>query len=381
MWKKILAVVLLLAGCSGSKPKDAHPEGGDGKGDALQEKPTDQTPGGNQLADAKRGASEEPDGDTRGRGDGEGEPAPRQRPAPVSIPAPQGQPPAWLNGTGGAYRAGDAVQYLPKDCKERVFIDLGGIVGGDGDQLKSFVDQLVGLGSAREAARVKKVIEIVRKSGADPIGSWREIAICKTDDGERAVIGMTAAKPVEIAPMAQEIKVALEEDPGTVVRKGDLSTLVSHDGDSTFQPGPWVVLVGRDHAAIESDIAKKAGAAGFAKAKGHLVWAESRDADIAIKDRAGTFDIRVVIHLRGDAAEGAKTKSKEIVQKIREEIDGVAAKLMGTPLEPLAARMKAVKITVEGSNIVFKAELGRSEALGVIKNASAADLAKLMKSF
>ena len=88
------------------------------------------------------------------------------------------------------------------------------------EAMQHTVEQVLkAIGSQKEEARIKKVIAVVREAGADPIATWREIAVCK-DDREVVAIGFARDTPIEAPILVQKVKIALGDEPGAVLPSG-----------------------------------------------------------------------------------------------------------------------------------------------------------------
>jgi hypothetical protein len=305
------------------------------------------------------------------------EPADSSPPPP---PPPEGAPPSWLNKAPAAYRAGDAAQYLPKDCKDRVVIDVGAIVGSNASDVRAVFEQaLKAKGDPREEARVLKAIAVIADASADPITNWREIAVCASGR-EVVAIGMARDKPLEVPLLVQKVKIALGDAPGVVTREGDLSMLTSPDGEIVAQPAPQVFLISKDKEALFGGIKKKAGGPGFTAARGHLIFAKMSEVDVSVKQSGDRIDLIFTVHLRGGAADEAKKAPKEVTAKLEGKLKGVADKLKGTPLEPIGERFRAAKVSIRGADATITGTFQRSALLSTLKSLNPRELEGLIRS-
>lgn len=371
-----LAAGLTLAGCASAPPTPAAPTTPPTESaprvasDAKDEPPGDGTSRKSESA-AAAGAERYP------------EPAAAQvaQSAPQPPPEPKGAPPSWLAKPAAPYRAGDAAQYLPKDCKARVFLDIGGLVGSNGSEIRAAIEQLVSAtGDAKEESRVKKTIAVIREAGADPITDWRELAACG-NGREVIAIGIARDKPLEVPILAQKVKVAVGDDPGAVIREGDLSMHISADGEVIAQPAPQVFLISKDKEAILEGIKKKAGRPGFAATAGHLLFAKLSEADATIKQSGDRLDIAFIVHLSGSGAAGAKKDPKGMTTKLEGKLNGLADGLKGTPLEPIGERLRRAKVTVRGTDATMSGTVQRSSVISILKSLRPGEMEELLRVF
>jgi hypothetical protein len=332
----------LLVGCGGSPPSDpATPPAGSAQ----------------PAADA-----EADDGSVA---------APEDAKRRVAVPEPQGAPPAWLTQPPVAYTAGDALKYLPKDCDERVYIDVGKLVGSEAGEVKSIIETAINSEKdAREKGRLQLVLRLLREEGADPVSDWREVALCVGKGGEMAAIGIARDKPIEVPLLIQKLKVALDDNPGAVVREGDVSMLIA-DGETFAQPAPHILLVGDTKEQLLDALGKRLGAAGFERARGHLVLASTQKGELAVKQVGDNLDLRLGVVLQGGMAERAKKQRGAVVSELQEQLKRVADGMKGTPLAPVGERLRAVKVSIAGGKASFAGSINRRMLMTALKDAAA----------
>jgi hypothetical protein len=368
--KIVAALGAVLVACGSSKPKEPTPLVEHTAAAASTD--TARTHG--------EAAAPPTEGELRGNmwGDSIGE-SPGDAEPETAPPPPRGAPPAWLTEPMPAYQAGDAVVFVPKDCDERLYIDLRAVVGPDSHELTRLIDQgSHAAGVASHAARVKRVVDMFREAGASPFDSWRELVLCDRGGHATVAIGLATLRPVEMTVVMQNIRAALGNAPGSIVREGATSMLIVKDGDIVAQPAPHVFLLGKTRESLAEAIARKEGAGGFAAARGHLIHGEVRDVHAAVKDRRGTLEVRIAAPLprqvRTDAEKQQFTKG--LLGKLAEAADS----MKGGKLEVLGERIRAAKIAIEPGVFRVDGSISRASLLTMLRSLNGDDFVRMLET-
>ena len=298
----------------------------------------------------------------------------------ADAPPPEGPAPGWLAKSPAPYAAGEVFEYLPNDCDERFYIDTGNLIGANVKSIQDIVEKvLMSEGGKREKARVETVIRLVRAENASPVATWREIAVCKSKGREVIAVGFAPDHAIEVPVLVQKIKLALGDEPGKVVRKGEISKLDVSDGETVAQPAPNVFLISADLARLDAGLAAKAGAAGFKAAKGQLAYAKSRKADFSLIEKAKNLEGRVVVHLAGGEAESLKKDPKGFTKGLERMIGSMADELKGSSVEPIGERLRAIRISVSGTDVTLTGSISRAVIEGALQKTTPQDIENLSR--
>lgn len=300
-------------------------------------------------------------------------------PGLAPLPPPEGPAPPWMNKPVDAYRAGDAAAYLPKDCKDRIFLNVSGLVGPSAVDVRKALDRSFHGGSERDAADNRKMLRALAamdQAGVEPVSNLNEVAVCVTSGHEVVAIGFSTRSVIELPVLVQKLQQVTDDDPGTVTRSGDQSIFRSGH-DVLIQPTATVAVIGREDE-VTASIKAKAGASGFAQAKGQLVYAKGREVDANVTENAGKIAMKLVFHMAGQS----KAKdSKALNKKITDEINSGADKLKGTSLEPLGASFKAAKVSVQNGEVTITGSIDRATLNGIAPKFGPADMEQLDRMF
>ncbi|MBI4951792.1 MAG: hypothetical protein HY908_07140 [Myxococcales bacterium] len=367
----MLGLLVALAGCGGAKdsqpttPKTPSSASVDAtakeKGDGAE---AEAAVGGEGqppvVMDAAREASRGPGSPESGHA-GPGEPAATHaEPAPVALAQPIAMP------TPAAYRSGEALAYLPKDCDERVFANVGAMIPADAAAaVGAAALRVLGMKSKEAAVAIAGALRTARDAGFDPFTQTREIAVC--GDGDVVAVGLALDKGVDLAATLQRVMVAVGERPGEVVREGSLNVLRNDSGGALAQVNGNVLVIADHEADLRPAVAGKAGAAGFGDVSKHLVLVRNREVGVDVLGKGGNLDVSVAVHLSDGDAREAQAHSKEFMAEANEILNKVAEQMEATPAKPLAARVRAVRPQLRGKDLLFQGSTPVSELQAVLK--------------
>ncbi|MCC6525692.1 MAG: hypothetical protein IT373_23785 [Polyangiaceae bacterium] len=382
----MLGLLVALAGCGGAKdsqpttPKTPSGSSVDAtakqKGDGGE---AEAAVGGEGqppvVMDAAREASRGP-GSPESSHAGSGEPAAAHaEPAPkVELAQPIAMP------TPAAYRSGEVLAYLPKDCDERVFANVGAMIPADAAAaVGAAALRVLGMKSKEAAVAIAGALRTARDAGFDPFTQTREIAVC--GDGDVVAVGLALDKGVDLAATLQRVMVAVGERAGEVVREGSVNVLRNDSGGALAQVNGNVLVIADREADLRPAIAGKAGAAGFGDVSKHLVLVRNREVGVDVLGKGGNLDVSVAVHLSDGDAREAQAHGKEFMAEASQILTKVAEQMEATPAKPLAARVRAIRPQLRGKDLVFQGSTPVSELQAVLKgivSMKPEDLARMM---
>jgi flagellar motility protein MotE (MotC chaperone) len=377
-----LALAAMLAGCATTKGPEPAPPGAEppASADATAKADAEEIPrsGTSPLieqgqpeagADASRprqGEAFEPPGVLRpvpGEGGDAREPMPPP-PAPVSI--------------GSA--SGAILALMPPDCRTRAYINVSALLGSDAAVVSLALDEL--LKAADPSGNATSAIRGLRDAGLDPVLAVREIAFC--DRPEIAVVRVQPAQPADLLASIQRTLRLLGEKPGPLAPWGSMRTLSSpRSNELVVEVAPNVLMLANRPRDAAAALAAKAGATGFAGAAQQLAWVRDHEADLAVSEKAGAFDIQVSVHESGDGKRDQAMQAK-LVAEIQKDLRKAADKLAKTPLGPLGAKLRTAKVTTSGNDVVIQGSISRAELSKLLKTLSSLKpdaLAPLLRGF
>ena len=354
-----LALAAVLVGCASTKgPEPGKPTTGPAatteataKAETAVDasKPSDpaQAKEAGGLSDSGRSDVLRPEAPGEGPGGGKALPPP---PPPVSV------------GSG----PGQIVQLMPQDCRTRVYVNVAGLLGSDGAALSASLDQIVK--TADPSGQAAGALRALRDGGYDPVLSVREIAYC--DRPELALVRLQPSHPGDVLATIQQAFAAVGEKPGTARPWGSMRVLSDTSGGPLLVDVAPNVLLIADHASdAASALGARAGGPGFTGLDRQLIWVQDREADLAVADKAGVFDVQVLVHSR--EAAGDKAAQGKLVAELQKDLRKAADKLAKTPLAPIGAKLKAAKVSPSGNDIAIHGSISRAELSKLAKSLSA----------
>ncbi|MCC6523204.1 MAG: hypothetical protein IT373_11125 [Polyangiaceae bacterium] len=337
---------------------------------ALDAKATDLPAGvGDGRADAPRpeGGERPEHGVGPGQPPGPGEYPPPPPPEPVAPLAALPDP--------GAFQPGDAVAYLPRDCRHRIYVNVAALVGAETAKVGSALDKLLATIPARDHAPIEQALRMLRQKGLDPVTTVREVAAC--DGPDVTVLGLRNDASADVLALVQRLMQSFGAPAGTVERAGSLTVLATGEyGPTVAQLGASVLAIADHRNDLLAALGARAGAASWGGGR-HLLAVSERDMDVTLDEQAPNLLARGVIHLdAGDVKE-----APEIVKKIQGDVNDMASEAARTPFKLLAPRLRATKVAVSGHEILVTASLPRSDVaalLQVVLATAPADLERAM---
>ena len=275
----------------------------------------------------------------------------------------------------GSFQPGDAVKYLPRDCRERFYLNVTAAAGSEAPKLGALVDKLVST-LGHEKAMFAGALKQFRAGGLDPAAVVREIAVC--DRPDVTVIGFQSSQPVDATALIQKVVVSFGEDPGTIERAGSLTVLSPERAGRTTiaQIGPNLLMIADHRDDAFAAITARAGATNFAGGR-YLLAISERDLDVTVEDQSPNIAARGVIHL--DASD--VPHAQDIAREVQRGANELADELVKTPLKLLAPRVRAARAAVSGNEVVITGSMTRSDLSAVVKTllaTSAADLEQFL---
>ncbi|MBI4954520.1 MAG: hypothetical protein HY908_21020 [Myxococcales bacterium] len=275
----------------------------------------------------------------------------------------------------GSFQPGDAVAYLPRDCRHRIYVNVTALVGAETAKVSSALDKLLATLPARDRAPIEQALRMLRQKGLDPVTTVREVAAC--DGPDVTVLGLRNDASADVLGLVQRLMQSFGAPAGTVERAGSLAVLATGEyGPTVAQLGASVLAIADHRKDLLAALGARAGAAGWGGGR-HLLAVSERDMDVTLDEQAPNLLARGVIHL--DA--GDLKEAPEIVKRIQGDVGDMASEAARTPFKLLAPRLRATKVVVSGHEILVTASAPRSDLvalLGVVLATAPADLERVM---
>jgi hypothetical protein len=261
---------------------------------------------------------------------------------------------------------GQLAQLMPQDCRTRVYANVAGLLGSDGPALSASLDQIVQ--TADPSGQVAGALRALRDGGYDPVLSLREIAYC--DHPELALVRLQPSHPGDVLATLQHAFAAVGEKGGAVRPWGSMRVLADASGGPMLVDVAPNVLLVADHASDAANaLGARAGGPGFTGSERQLIWVQDREADLAVAEKAGLFDVQVSVHSR--EAAGDKAAQGKLVADLQKDLRKAADKLAKTPLAPIGAKLRAAKVSAAGNDILIHGSISRAELSKLAKSLSA----------
>lgn len=291
----------------------------------------------------------------------------------------------------GAYKAGDVVKYMPAECKGgRIFVNLSGVLGAKGmaEQMGALETQLVSA-TGEDQDKAKKVLAALKEGGFEPGKSLREMAVCigEKDAGPMLAIALEPGQIKDpLGLIAKTVEAGGKPAP-KLQKEGSLSYLKDdQDKGLIGQAAPNVLVVAKDKAAIV-EMAKAGGAAGFADAVKHVIFASvpggDMTFDVKVIDKGEAFDLWLGMKMAAGAGLDEMKKAPDaFVKQMQGQANKMADQFAQTPLKPLAERVKGAKFEVKDDTLVVTGTLPKADLAAVTKALATSkpeDLMKMMK--
>jgi len=284
--------------------------------------------------------------------------------------------------------AGDSLKYMPKDCASgRVYLGAKKLLAnvGDATGLQTKILEQLAKSDKEDDKKATEVLAVFKEGGIDPVSALQEMAVC-ANTGNKVVVAISMDMG-KVEKPADLFAKAMEKGSGKAPTKEEVdgvTYLTNEKGNVMGFPGGGIVLMADDKASVTA-IAKGApGAADFADASSHLIWAKitegGQNVDFGLKESGDNLELKVVAAMSGPQGDALKKDPAGTIKQMESMATSMLPKLESGPLKAVVPAIKNAKFAAEGDKLSVSSSFPKASLQELIKSVSETSMQDLSRA-
>lgn len=278
------------------------------------------------------------------------------------------------------YAMGDAVKFLPKECKGgRFYLNVALFLKSEAVEKaaesleEKFSEKM--MKKKKGSEQLSKALKSLKKSGIDPARDVKEVAFCLEpgmNQGTIAIGGNFAGKdPIGALAKAFEASASQKE---LEKKKADGIEYLKDDKTFFAAVAPNVVVVTEDKTQF-ADLKAGEGGAGFDTGKGRILSFFVNDKKNgkftgSISEAGDDLDMKVVAEFSGSTGDKIDEDPKAFKTEFEKMRDDLETKLSKGPFKKIADDIGKAKIKVDGNKVTVTLSMPACDLGDSIKKAA-----------